>query len=259
MAAHKEGPLEVAMTHVQTHDEGRSFCARPLEVRRMAMRIDAWRSDRETCKSCQSNPAVRIVSGEALCTRCREQRTLRFDGGELLNRRVSTVRRGPVTGDGLVGYSIVFDQRSLDLGGFVEVIKPEAVNRTLSEGIDLRALWNHDSGTPLARMSAGTLRVRKDATGLLSEFVPPSTAAGYVETVGRGDVSQQSFGFRTIEDEWFMEGNSVLREVLDMRVSEISAVAFPAYPQTTLAIGTKMMLRDGQSVALLQRWLRNRA
>ena len=64
------------------------------------------------------------------------------------------------------------------------------MTRTLAEGIDLRALVDHDTGKPLGRLKAGTLRVEPDAHGLRVEIDPPNTTAGHdiVESIRRGDV-----------------------------------------------------------------------
>jgi HK97 family phage prohead protease len=132
----------------------------------------------------------------------------------------------------LHGHAIVFGNLSLDLGGFRERIAPAAVDRLLGERSDLRALWNHNPDRPLGRVTAGTLKLAKDAKGLRVEIYPPSWAAGYVESVRRGDVTQMSFAFRAISDEWRMEGGQAIREVTDMEVSEVSVVTFPAYPTT---------------------------
>ena len=51
----------------------------------------------------------------------------------------------------LSGYAIVFNAMSLDLGGFKEIILPEAVDRTLSEALDVRALVDHDTGKVIGR------------------------------------------------------------------------------------------------------------
>jgi HK97 family phage prohead protease len=140
----------------------------------------------------------------------------------------------------LTGYAIVFDRLSEDLGGFREQIAPSAVDRTLTEKVDLRALVDHDPGKVLGRISAGTLRVEKDARGLKVQIDPPMTSAGQdiVESVRRGDVTGMSFSFRTMPDGdvWDFKTNPPTRTVLDMLVREISAVSFPAYPQTEVAM-----------------------
>ena len=68
------------------------------------------------------------------------------------------------------GYAIVFNRMSLDLGGFRERIVPEAVNRTLDEALDVRALVDHDTSKIIGRTRAGTLRIQKDGHGLRVEI-----------------------------------------------------------------------------------------
>jgi HK97 family phage prohead protease len=134
------------------------------------------------------------------------------------------------------GYAIVFDQLSENLGGFREVIKPEAVDRTLKDGVDLRALIGHDPDKILGRMSAGTLRVEKDGRGLLVEIDPPAQHEGIVESIKRRDVTGMSFAFRTIGDDWDFKAEPPIRSVTDMLVREVSVVTFPAYPSTEVAM-----------------------
>jgi HK97 family phage prohead protease len=96
------------------------------------------------------------------------------------------------------GYAIVFNSVSVDRGGFREIIAPEAVDRTLSEGLDVRALADHDSAKVIGRTRAGTLRLRKDSRGLMVEIEPDteiSYAKDIMRSVARGDVSGMSFGF----------------------------------------------------------------
>ena len=86
---------------------------------------------------------------------------------ELEIRRVATanLRAEPGTDDFrpvLRGTAVVFNSPSLDLGGFVEIIRPQAVERTLREKIDLRALVDHDTGKVIGRLTAGTLKVQAD-------------------------------------------------------------------------------------------------
>ena len=67
-------------------------------------------------------------------------------------------------GHTIEGHAVVFNSLSEDLGGFREIIKPEAVDRTLREAVDVRALVNHDAGQVIGRTRAGTLTLRKDTT-----------------------------------------------------------------------------------------------
>lgn len=139
----------------------------------------------------------------------------------------------------LSGYAIVFNSMSVDLGGFKEVIDASAVDRTLTDAADVRALVDHDSGKIIGRTRSGTLSLRKDATGLHFVIEPDpdiTYARDIMLAVRRGDVTGMSFGFRVIEDEWNYEATVPVRTVTDMKISEISVVTFPAYPDTDVAM-----------------------
>jgi uncharacterized protein len=156
--------------------------------------------------------------------------------------RSSPVRRAA---EHYAALAIVFNRPSVDLGGFVEVIRPEAVNRTIAEGTNLFALWNHDAAKPIGRVTAGTLKLAKVASGLHVTISTPISARGYVESVRRRDVTAMSFAFRALDDTWRLVDGIPIREVLDAQISEVSAVAFPAYRSTTLGAGV-----DGTGRAL---------
>jgi uncharacterized protein len=253
MAANPEGLLERAMTQ---HGDGRAYM-RPDQTRAVAARLYAWKDAPETCKSCLSAQARSVIGGVALCSICREHRDARIEGMERLDRVVD-VRGGGATGVGFVGHAIVFDKWSVDLGGFIERIRPEAVNRTLKEGTEIVALWNHESGEPLARLSERTMAVWKDHDGLAVDIIPPQSASNRIETVKRRDVKGMSFGFRMIEDDWSMDGHVPKRDVLDMRVSELSLVAFPAYPDTDVRVSEHLHVAQRGRLAWLGKWHRTR-
>ena len=138
----------------------------------------------------------------------------------------------------LSGFAIRFDDLSLDLGGFRERIRPQAVDRTLRDNVDVRCLCDHDTGKVIGRVSAGTLTLRKDAKGLAVDILLPDTSAGRdAHTLAkRGDVNQMSFGFTMLEDVWYVQREEVIRDVTDMIVRETSIVGFPAYPTTSIVV-----------------------
>ena len=164
------------------------------------------------------------------------------DGGEL---RVEARGVAPI----IRGYAIVYNRLSEVLGMFREQIAPEAMTRTLTEAVDLRALVDHDPKAVLGRLKAGTLRVETDAHGLRVEIDPPNTTAGHdiVESIRRGDVSGMSFAFRTIQDTWDDTVTPAIRTVLDMVVREVSVVTFPAYPATEVAMRSLAAARADQA------------
>jgi hypothetical protein len=139
------------------------------------------------------------------------------------------------------GYAAVFGKRSENLGGFYEYIAPGAFDRALREGQDVRALIDHESSKILGRTASGTLELSVDARGLKVKIKPPRTsyARDLLESIDRGDVSQMSFAFRTAPggDTWRNEPEDGLpvRVVTDVDLYDVSAVTFPAYPDTTVA------------------------
>ncbi len=56
-----------------------------------------------------------------------------------LERRAATI--GGVKGTRIIGHAVVFGARSRDLGGFVEIVRPQAVERALRDGADVVALY----------------------------------------------------------------------------------------------------------------------
>jgi HK97 family phage prohead protease len=147
----------------------------------------------------------------------------------------------------IVGYALVFDVRSKDLGGFVEVVKPQAVSST---SVDVVALYNHDPSAVLGR-TPQTLQLTKDDRGLAFTLDPAPTQAGRdaFELVKRGDITGASFGFRTKKDTWRKDtgrkdtaDNMMVRELLDIELVEISLTAFPAYRETDVAIAQRSLL-----------------
>lgn len=145
----------------------------------------------------------------------------------------------------LAGHAAVFNLLSEDLGGFREKVDAGAFDETLARD-DVVALWNHDANVVLGRSSAGTLRLAKDERGLAVEIDPPDSSGGrdLVVAVGRGDVKQMSFGFRTLKDSWERvqkDGGAVeeIRTLLKVRLFDVSPVTFPAYPQTDVAVRSR--------------------
>lgn len=136
------------------------------------------------------------------------------------------------------GHAAKFDSLSEDLGGFRERIAPGAFAQTIKTG-DIRALWNHDSNIVLGRNKSGTLRLSEDSAGLLWEADAPQTQLVrdmVLAPIERGDVSQCSFGFYTLNDKWAKMDGEWIRTLLEVELFDVSPVTYPAYPSTDVAV-----------------------
>ena len=135
------------------------------------------------------------------------------------------------------GYAVVFNQPSKDLGGFVEVIDPSAL-----DGVDLSQvvmLDQHDYSKPLASVKNGTLKLDVDDKGLhfvatLDDSV--SYAKDALANVKNGNVDSMSFRFDLDDggDAFTKDENGqVTRTIKQLKdLFEISPVTVPAYDGT---------------------------
>lgn len=138
------------------------------------------------------------------------------------------------------GYASVFDSWSEELGGnspFREKVVKGAFEETIQID-DIRALFNHDPNYVLGRNKAGTLTLEEDEKGLKVRIVPPDTqwAKDLLVSIKRGDITQMSFGFTVILDRWSYEDNIDVRELLKVKLFDVSPVTFPAYAQTECGV-----------------------
>lgn len=137
----------------------------------------------------------------------------------------------------LAGYALKYDTLSRNLGGFVETVKRGAVDKSLADGVDVMARYNHE--TLLGRTSSGTVRLASDSVGLAYEIDLPDTSAGRDLAVlaARGDVYQSSFAFRTIADSWSQtEQGYPLRSLDALGLVDVAPVDDPAYLDTSAGL-----------------------
>ena len=138
----------------------------------------------------------------------------------------------------LTGTPIVYNKRSDDLCGFVEIVSPGAAKSALKKS-DARVLWNHDSNTlPIGRMSAGGMDVTEDKNGVHIELNDlPSYANDLVEAIDRGIVQDMSYAFTVKDDTWETKDGQEVRTIHKIdEIFDFSFVAYPAYPDTTVAL-----------------------
>lgn len=142
---------------------------------------------------------------------------------------------------GFKGYAAKFNKRT-QIGpkawGFQEQIAPGAFVKSIDES-DVRFLVNHDPNLILARNKAGTLTLSEDKTGLVTEadLAPTSYGRDLAISLERGDVSQMSFAFEVVREEWeTLDDGGELRTINEAKLWDVSAVTFPAYEDTTAGL-----------------------
>jgi HK97 family phage prohead protease len=151
-------------------------------------------------------------------------------------------------GDGMsfTGYASVFNSPSEDLGGFVEYVAPGAFKRSLQSRNEVKLLWNHDSGEPLASLRGGTMQLVEDEVGLRVTAKLPNTTRGrdIAELLRTKVIDSMSFGFNVIKDSWSRDGQT--RTLESVRLFEASIVSFPAYSATTATVRSATTINPDQ-------------
>ncbi|NAP00448.1 HK97 family phage prohead protease [Halomonas sp. MG34] len=160
---------------------------------------------------------------------------------ELLTQKIE-IREDDEGNRTLTGYAVKWEKKSVVMGyfrKFREQFKKGAFADSLKNE-DQRFLWSHDTGKVLGRTKNSTLRLQEDSTGLRFEIDLPKTTLGNdtYESIKRGDVDGVSFAFRAdpsgVElDE--PDDDLMLRTISKAKLFEVSAVAFPAYPDSEVS------------------------
>lgn len=140
------------------------------------------------------------------------------------------------------GYALLFNVESRDLGGFKEVIEPNALDGVIEKS-DILALYNHNENDVLARATAGsgTLSLEVDEKGLKYSFDAPNTPLGneVFDAINRGDLRNSSFAF-TVDKEgqrWEKRDNIFIRTIKQFKeLFDVSPVFRPAYADTLVAV-----------------------
>ena len=121
---------------------------------------------------------------------------------------------------------------------FMETMLPGVANDRSGER-DALFLVNHGAGgtLPLARESAGTLRLEDTPTALTfnADLDASSTlASDLASAIARKDLTQMSVGFRVLDDEW--SADYMNRTVRAIELLDVSPVNQPASPTTTISL-----------------------
>ncbi|WP_010293542.1 HK97 family phage prohead protease [Clostridium senegalense] len=137
---------------------------------------------------------------------------------------------------------------------FVEVIADGAFDNAIRNNT-IKALYNHNTDYVLGSTKSQTLRLESDNIGLRFEIDLPNTQVGndLYESVKRGDIDGNSFGFRVLNDKWSeieKYGKKIMkRTLLEVELFEISPTPFPAYEDTEVDCRSleKFKMKTGSS------------
>lgn len=139
----------------------------------------------------------------------------------------------------LTGHAIVANQKADGLFFTEEVDKGAITGALEKKGLAVKALWNHNSGKPLAQYP-DTLQLEQDSKGLLTRISPVDTqyARDLVSMVRAGVVDKMSFGFYILDEErQEPEDQEVPHFVIkEIELLEVSPVTFPFYSGTDLGV-----------------------
>jgi HK97 family phage prohead protease len=149
-------------------------------------------------------------------------------------RFLSTELRASGNKRGIRGLAARYNAKTMLQPGLSEIIRPGAFTKTVQRKDSCIACFNHDEQQILGRTSAGTLRLADTADGLEFDCDLPATsyAEDLLANIRAGNISECSFGFFLDDpegDSFIQDGEGFLRELLSLRVFDVSPVVAPQY------------------------------
>lgn len=170
-----------------------------------------------------------------------ERRSLPFTDGEI---EIRDSGEGPDAYT-VKGHAAVFNRKSLDLGGFQEIIAPGAFDNVLDRNPHVLLLWDHDTRYQLASTKTNRLELRIDPRGLYfwARVVGSTSHARDLRyLMDAGEVDQASFAFTVARDTWEIKNEgkdkeTVLRTIEEVaELFDVTVTAMGAYPQTDTSV-----------------------
>jgi HK97 family phage prohead protease len=170
-----------------------------------------------------------------------ERRSLPFTDGEI---EIRDSGEGPDAYT-VKGHAAVFNRKSLDLGGFQEIIAPGAFDNVLDRNPHVLLLWDHDTRYQLASTKTNRLELRVDPRGLYfwARVVGSTSHARDLRyLMDAGEVDQASFAFTVARDTWEIKNEgkdkeTVLRTIEEVaELYDVTVTAMGAYPQTDTSV-----------------------
>jgi uncharacterized protein len=141
------------------------------------------------------------------------------------------------------GTAILFEQESVNLGGFTEVMKRGSITQELLDNSDIIMKYNHKIMLARRNKGKGSLNVSLDDVGVHFSFraKKTNTSEEVLQAIKEGDLTGCSFEFGVRSDDPTAvkivrrSGNVPLQEVYKVAVlRDLSIVDSPAYPQTSV-------------------------
>lgn len=160
-------------------------------------------------------------------------------------------------GDVIAGHPAVYGQKTNIGGYFYEVIERGAFDKCDFD--DVRFTAGHDLQRPVLARSRrnngnSTMHLTLDDVGIMIkaelDTENNADARGLYSAVKRGDVDGMSFIFYVRGAEWDdLDTDMPTRRITDIsKVIEVSAVNFPAYPQTDVSARDQRSLDNAREV-----------
>lgn len=203
---------------------------------------DDWNADGSLKESDAKPPAVAMRRDLRGNTETRVSPRSEFELREVPSGTGSTLLRftgfASVTGDGAA-----YEMEDW-MGVWVETVSVGAFDRTLADGADCAFLVNH-GGISLARTRSGTLKLSAVKNGTTSPV--PGVTGLYAQAdldpanphvqavrsaVERKDLSEMSFAFRVLRDDWNAEYTTRTINEVSLHQGDCSIVNFGANPFT---------------------------
>lgn len=161
----------------------------------------------------------------------------------VVEKRIGRIKEIREVGNDIVdviGYATVYDSPYDVAGGpplgFRETIARGSAKKSIRDRDDVRFLINHD-GVPLARTGSETMTLRSDDLGLLVTAgldLRSVTARDAVIAMERGDLTEMSFAFQAIRQEW--NDDYTERVIREVKLFDVSLVTYPANPATSATL-----------------------
>lgn len=158
----------------------------------------------------------------------------RFQAAQGKQSRAFELRAAPDNEFALVGRAVKYNSLSRDLGGFREIIAPGAFSDSIASGEeDIKATAEHNAAHALlGRQANGSLRISDGPDGLLFHCQLNRNLQSHrevYEQVKSGLLSECSFTFGNVVQEWADTKPLPTRTVKKATLYEVAVVSSPAY------------------------------